>query len=64
MDAESKIAVHEAVCAERYKAIEDRLDRGQRKMDRIEVKLYILLAAVLFGPGSAADLVKHFFHVP
>lgn len=64
MDAESKIALHEAVCAERYKSIDDRLDRGQRKMDRIELKLYILLAAVLFGPGSAADLVKHFLHVP
>ena len=64
MDAESKIAVHEAVCAERYKSIDGRLDRGQKKMDRIEIKLYILLAAVLFGPGSAADLVKHFLHVP
>ena len=63
MDAESKIEMHEAVCAERYKAIEDRLDRGQKKMDRIEVKLYILLAAVLFGPGSASDLVKHFFRL-
>ena len=64
MDAETKIAVHEAECSLRYKAIEDRLDRGQKKMDRIELKLYILLAAVLFGPGSAADLVKHFLHVP
>jgi hypothetical protein len=64
MDADTKITVHEAVCAERYKAIEDRLDRGQKKMDRIQLQLYILLAAILFGPGSAADLFKHFLHIP
>ena len=64
MDAESKIEMHEAVCAERYKAIEDRLDRGQKKMDRIKIQLNILLVAVLFGPGVAMDLVKRFLGVP
>jgi hypothetical protein len=44
MDAETKITVHEAVCAERYKAIEDRLDRGQKKMDCIKLQLNILVA--------------------
>jgi hypothetical protein len=60
MEADVKIAVHEAVCAERYKAIEERLDRGQQKMDKMQWQLYALLFAVLFGPGSAMDLLKHF----
>jgi hypothetical protein len=64
MDADTKIAVHEAVCAERYKAIEDRLSRGQKKMDRIQLQLNLLLVAVLFGPGVAMDLIKRFLGVP
>ena len=64
MNAETKIAVHEAECSLRYKAIEDRLDRGQKKMDRIKIQLNILLVAVLFGPGVAMDLVKRFLGVP
>ena len=51
MDAETKIAVHEAVCAERYKNIETR-------MQRMEVLQYITMACVLLGPNVAADLIK------
>ena len=51
MDAETKIAVHEAVCAERYKNIETR-------MQRMEVLQYITMACVLLGPNVAADIIK------
>jgi hypothetical protein len=55
---ETKLAVHEAVCAERYRSIEDKLDRGKERMKTVEYLLYILLAAVLFGPGVAGEFVK------
>jgi hypothetical protein len=34
------------------------LESGKERMRGIEIKLYIVIAAVLFGPGVAADLVK------
>jgi predicted nucleic acid-binding Zn ribbon protein len=55
---ETKLAVHEAVCAERYRSIEDKLDRGKERMRTIEYLIYIVIAAVLFGPGVAAEFVK------
>ena len=58
-DVELKLAVHEAICAERYKGISDRLENGKDRMQRIEVILYVLIVAVLLGPGVAATLVKH-----
>ena len=54
----TKIAVHEAVCAERYAAIEKAFVDGDKRMTRIEYLLYIVIAAVLFGPGVAAEFVK------
>ena len=50
-DADTRIAVHEAVCAERYKAIESRLQRT-------EYLQYITIVAVLLGPGVAGELLK------
>jgi hypothetical protein len=55
---EVRVAVHEAVCAQRYEAIEKRLDDGSKRMSRIEIWLYITLGAVLLGPGAMADVVK------
>lgn len=55
---ETRIAVHEAVCAQRYEAIEKRLEEGSKRMSRIEVWLYITLGAVLLGPGAMAEVVK------
>ena len=55
---ETKLAVHEAVCTERYRNIEEAMDRGKTRMRTIEIQLYIVIAAVLFGPGVAADFVK------
>jgi hypothetical protein len=57
-DTPTKIAVHEAVCAERYAAIEKSFIDGDKRMTRIEYLLYVLIAAVLLGPGFAGELVK------
>lgn len=51
-------AVHEAICAQRYQAIEAKLEAGKHRMKMIEIQLYIVIAAILFGPGVAADIVK------
>jgi hypothetical protein len=55
---ETKMAVHEAICAERYGRIDVRMQEGDRRMTKIEYLLYALIIAVLFGPGVAADFVK------
>jgi len=58
---DTKLAVHEAICAERYKQISDTLSAGDKRMTKIEYLLYAVIAAVLFGPGVAADFVKKLF---
>ena len=50
-DVEKNLAVHEAVCGERYKAIEQR-------MKRMEILQFIVLVAVLLGPGAAGEVIK------
>jgi len=55
---DTRLSVHEAVCAERYERIEKRFDEGSKRMSRIEYLLYITIAAVLLGPGVAAMFVK------
>ena len=57
-EASTKIAVHEAVCAERYAAIEKSFTDGDKRMTRIEYLLYAVIVCVLFGPGVAGELVK------
>ena len=57
-DDTTKIAVHEAVCAERYAAIEKSFVDGDKRMTRIEYLLYTVIVCVLFGPGVAGELVK------
>ncbi len=56
---ETRVAVHEAVCAQRYEAIQNRLEEGSRRMTRIEHLLYITIAAVFLGPGVAAIFLKN-----
>jgi hypothetical protein len=46
-----KIAVHEAVCAERWKAAVTRLGR-------IEMVLITIVLLLLFGEGSVLEVVK------
>lgn len=55
---DTKLAVHEAVCAERYASISKSLESGSVRMTKIEYLLYAVIAAVLLGPGAAAEFVK------
>lgn len=55
---ETKLAVHEAICAERYNRIDGQLTTGDKRMAKIEYLLYAVMAAVLLGPGVAADFVR------
>jgi hypothetical protein len=55
---ETRLAVHEAICLERYNAIDRSLRDGDKRMTKIEVLLYVLIVAVLFGPGVAGEFVK------
>lgn len=57
-NVETKLAVHEAVCAERYRSIEDKLDRNKDRMKHVEYMLYAVMVAVLFGPGVAASFFQ------
>lgn len=57
-DTETRLAVHEAICAERYKNIEVSLTAGDKRMAKIEYLIYAVMLCVLLGPGVAADFVK------
>lgn len=57
-DTDKRLSVHEAVCAQRYESIQARFDDGSKRMTKIEYLLYVLILAVLLGPGVAADFVK------
>jgi hypothetical protein len=60
---ETRMAVHEAVCAQRYDHISKQLDDGDKRMTKIEYLLYATIAAVLFGPGVAAEFIKKIFGI-
>ena len=60
---ETRVSVHEAVCAQRYEGIQKRLDDGSKRMGKIETLIYIVIGTVLLGPGVAAELVKKVFHM-
>ena len=55
---ETKLAVHEAICAERYSRIDGQLTAGDKRMTKIEYLLYVVILVQLFGPGVAAEFVK------
>jgi hypothetical protein len=57
-DAETRLAVHEALCSERYRRIDDSLSTGDKRMAKIEYLLYAVILVVLLGPGVAAEFVK------
>ena len=57
-ETEAKLSVHEAICAERYEGIQKSFATGSKRMTKIEYLLYVVIAAVLFGPGVAAEFVK------
>ena len=58
---DTRLSVHEAVCAQRYESIQGRFDDGSKRMTKIEYLLYVLIAVVLLGPGVAAEFIKKFF---
>ena len=62
-DTDKRLSVHEAICAQRYEAIQKRFDDGSRRMSKIENLLYIVIAAILLGPGVAAEIIKKLFHI-
>ena len=57
-EVEKEFAVHEAVCAERYAAIEKAFTEGDKRMTRIEYLLYIVIGAVLLGPGFVGTMLN------
>lgn len=59
-ETEARLNSHEAVCAQRYERITEQFDSGKKRMDKMEYLMYAVLAAVLFGPGVAAEFVKKF----
>jgi hypothetical protein len=48
---ETRIAVHEAVCAERYGKILDRVTR-------VEIVLYAVVVLLLVGEGSVIEVLR------
>jgi len=60
-DTEKDLAVHVAVCDERYRQIADMLKEGDRRMTKIEYLIYAVMAMVMFGPGVAAQFFHKFF---
>ena len=57
-ETDKRLSVHEAICQQRYESIQARFDEGSKRMTKIEYLLYALIAAVLLGPGVAAEFVK------
>jgi hypothetical protein len=60
-ETDKRLSVHEAICASRYEGIQARFDEGSKRMTKIEYLLYIVILAVLLGPGVAAEVVKKIF---
>lgn len=57
-DTDKRLSIHEAVCAQRYESIQSSFAKGDKRMTKIEYLLYIVIAAVLLGPGVAAEFAK------
>lgn len=55
---ETKLAVHEAICSERYNNIAISLRDGDKRMTKIEYLLYAVIVVVLLGPGVGAEFVR------
>ena len=60
-ETDKRLSVHEAICATRYEGIQARFDESSKRMTKIEYLLYALIAAVLLGPGVAAEFIKKLF---
>lgn len=53
---ETKLAVHEAICAERYGKIDGRLEDGDKRMTKIEYLLYVIIIVQLFDQALLPTL--------
>ena len=62
-DVDKRLAVHEAICAERYNSIANSLKDGDKRMTKIEYLLYAAIMAILLGPGVAAEFIKKVFGI-
>jgi hypothetical protein len=54
-DTELDLAVHVAVCEERYTHIAESLKNGEKRMAKIEYLLYGVMILVLLGPNVAGQ---------
>lgn len=55
---DARLSTHEKICALRYERINESLSHGEKRMTKIEYLLYAVMAAVLLGPGVAAEFFK------
>jgi hypothetical protein len=62
-ETEARLATHEQICAQRYEGIQNRFDEGSKRMTKIEYLLYVVILAVLLGPGVAAEMFKKLFGI-
>jgi len=57
-ETDKRLAVHEAVCAQRYAEIQKRFDDGSKRMRRIEYLLYLIAGLSLVGSQNALEILK------
>ena len=62
-ETEAKLMSHEAVCAERYAKITESLEKGEKRMGKIEHLIYGVILVVLLGPGVGAEFFKKLFGI-
>lgn len=60
-DTEKDLAVHIAICDERYAQIAKSLKDGEARMAKIEYLLYGVMLLVLLGPNVAGTFFHKFF---
>ena len=54
---DKRISVHEQVCEQRYKRIEEAFERGSKRMARIEYMLYAIMVFTFFGIDTFMELL-------
>ena len=54
-DTDKDLAVHVAVCDERYRQIAQSLKEGEKRMTKIEYLIYGVMLLVLLGPNVAGQ---------
>jgi hypothetical protein len=60
-DTDTKLAVHVAVCDQRYEHIAQSLREGERRMTKIEYLIYGVMLLVLLGPNVSGTFFHKFF---